>query len=220
MIDEGMRRVEPFALGAIEAYLLDLDGTLADSEPWHKKTEVMAFERLGLTLSPQDLFPFTGMTLGQMLEGVRVRHGLAVGVDEFLQVQQPFFREIIRKEVELFPDADRFLRRKSGARLAMVTSSLPWYLEAVTAKHPILADAFELRICAADVESGKPHPEPFQTACARLGVPPERCLAVEDSLNGVRSAKAAGCRVAGVDRLGHGHLGEADLVIGSLDELE
>lgn len=204
----------------IDAFLLDLDGTLVDSEPWHKKAEILTFSRFGLELKPEDLFAYTGMTLGQMLDGVGKRFGTHVLVEDFLEVQKPIFSKIIEEKIELFPDASRFLKKCKGMRLAMVTSSLPWYLEAVSKKHPILIDAFELRICAADVESGKPHPEPFQLAASRLGIETRKCVAIEDSANGVRSAKEAGCFVTGIDRENHGHLSSADRVVRSFDEVD
>ena len=204
----------------IEAFLLDLDGTLVDSEPWHKKAEVLTFARFDLEIEAEDLFAFTGMTLGEMLEGVGKKFGTHVLVEDFLAVQKPVFRRIIEEEIELFPDAMRFLKKSKGKRSAMVTSSLPWYLEAVSMKHPILLDAFELRICAADVESGKPHPEPFLLAASKLSVDPRNCVAVEDSANGVRSAKAAGCYVIGIDREDHGLLKHAHRVVKSFDEVE
>lgn len=203
-----------------EAFLLDLDGTIVDSEPWHKKAEILTFARFGLELQIEDLMGFTGMTLGAMLMGVGEKFGKRILVEDFLEIQKPLFRKIIGDEIELFPDALRFLTRLEKKRKAMVTSSLPWYLEAVSTKHPVLIDAFELRICAADVESGKPHPEPFQLAATRLGVEPANCVAVEDSANGVRSAKEAGCNVIGIDREGHGHLSHADRVVTSFDEIE
>jgi HAD superfamily hydrolase (TIGR01509 family) len=202
-----------------QALLLDLDGTLVDSEPWHKKAEVITFARFGLEIDPHELLGFTGMTLDRMLAGVREKWGLHVLVEDFLEVQKPVFRGIIEAEIDLFSDAERLLSRFGNMRKAMVTSSLPWYLEAVSSKHPILIDAFELRVCAADVESGKPHPEPFLLAAERLRVCPDGCVAVEDSANGVKSAKAAGCFVVGIDREADGHLGHADAVVRSMDEI-
>ncbi|HRK22538.1 MAG TPA: hypothetical protein PLX06_12045, partial [Fimbriimonadaceae bacterium] len=64
--------------GVFGAFLLDLDGTLADSEPWHKKAEVLTFAKLGLKIEPEQLLPFTGMTLGKMLEGVGRTFGFHV----------------------------------------------------------------------------------------------------------------------------------------------
>ena len=122
-----------------EVLLLDLDGTLVDSEPWHKKAEIMTFARFGLDLKAENLFEYTGMTLGQMLEGVGKKFGTHVFVEDFLEVQKPVFIKIIQDEIELFPDALRFLERFENQRKAIVTSSLPWYLEAVSKKHPTRA---------------------------------------------------------------------------------
>ncbi len=57
-----------------------------------------------------------------------------------------------------------------------------------------LDDYFSVRVTGDAVQRGKPGPEPYSTAAERLGTRPERCWALEDSANGVRSALAAGCR--------------------------
>jgi beta-phosphoglucomutase-like phosphatase (HAD superfamily) len=57
-----------------------------------------------------------------------------------------------------------------------------------------LADTFAVIISAADVSTGKPHPEPYLKAAAGLGVPPANCLVIEDSVSGIRAAKAAGAK--------------------------
>jgi HAD superfamily hydrolase (TIGR01509 family) len=200
------------------AYLLDLDGTLIDSEPYHKAAEVAAFGRMGLQITSDDLMPCTGLTLGAMLDFVHERFGLKTNVAQFLEVQRPLFTKIIESEVDLFIDAFRFLEN-CEAPCAIVTSSLPWYVDVVSKKHPILREKTLALVCAADITNGKPHPEPFLTGAARLGVEPSRCWAVEDSVNGACSAKAAGCYVVGMDREGHGRLIEADRVVASFDDL-
>ncbi len=200
------------------AYLLDLDGTLIDSEPYHKAAEVAAFGRMGLEITPEDLMPCTGLTLDAMLDFVHATFGLRTTVDAFLEVQRPEFTKIIESSIDLFDDGMQFLEN-CQVPMAIVTSSLPWYVEAVTRKHPILLEKTRALVCAADITNGKPHPEPFLTGAARLNVDPARCVAVEDSVNGVRSAKAAGCFVIGMDREGHGLLGEADRVVSTFNEI-
>jgi len=68
---------------------------------------------------------------------------------------------------------------------------------------PILAqlppETFRVVVTGDQVEFGKPHPEPYLTAAASLGLPPERCLAIEDSNTGAKSAEAAGCLVLVVE---------------------
>lgn len=204
----------------IRALLLDLDGTLLDSEPYHKRAEIIAFGKMGLELTVEDILPFTGMTLEKMLGFVRDRFGFPVTVDEFLSVQTPLFRKIIEEEVELFEDSVRFLNRFGAVPKVIVTSSMPWYLEVVTRKHPILVEAFDALVTAADVVHGKPDPEPFLLGCQRLNIEPGKALAIEDSVNGVRSARAAGCWVVGMDREGHGRLNDAHRVVAGFDEIE
>jgi HAD superfamily hydrolase (TIGR01509 family) len=204
------------------ALLLDLDGTVLDSEPWHKRSEIETFSRWGILIGPQDLLPFTGSTLPFMLDGINARFGTAITAHEFIEAQRPVFQRYIENDVKLFPDAERLIARarESGTPLGLVTSSMPWYLDAVTKTHPILEKAFDVRVCQGDVSASKPDPESFLTAAKRLGTPPEECVAVEDSVNGVASASSAGCRVVGIDREGHGRLANADVVLRSLDCLD
>jgi mannitol-1-/sugar-/sorbitol-6-/2-deoxyglucose-6-phosphatase len=84
-----------------------------------------------------------------------------------------------------------------------------------------LVDRFEVVLSAEDEERGKPDPAVYLSAARNLGVQPERCLAVEDSINGVRSAKAAGmvCVAVPVSGVIDGFEG-ADLVLGSIAELD
>ncbi len=208
----------PYSCGTL-ALLIDLDGTLIDSEPWHKRSEIETFARWGVRLSEEDLLPFTGTTLPYMLERIEERFGILIEPDEFMEAQMPVFRGYIEREVGLFPDAERFVMRLKSRTAAIVTSAMPWYVEAVFARHPILRDSFSVVVDQGDIENGKPDPEPFLVAASRLGRRPSDCLAVEDSVNGVRSARAAGCRVTGVDREEHGRLAEADEVVSSLDEI-
>ena len=82
------------------------------------------------------------------------------------------------------------------------------------------ADRFQVIVSSEDVTRGKPDPQVFQLACQRLGLPPRRCVVVEDAPAGVQAAVAAGTRVVGV--LMH-HAAEAlepaDLVVETLDRL-
>jgi HAD superfamily hydrolase (TIGR01509 family) len=55
-----------------------------------------------------------------------------------------------------------------------------------------ILDKFNAVVCAEDYRQGKPHPDPFLTAAARLGVPPEKCLVFEDTNTGIEAARAAG----------------------------
>jgi len=78
-----------------------------------------------------------------------------------------------------------------------VTSSYERFVAPIVARLP--AETFRVVVTGDGVDQGKPHPEPYLTAAAALGLPPEECLAVEDSNAGTRSAEAAGCLVLVVE---------------------
>lgn len=86
-----------------------------------------------------------------------------------------------------------------------------------------LARFFRVTVSSEEVPRGKPAPDVYLEAARRLGVPAERCAAVEDSHNGIRSAKAAGMRVIAIPNPSfppdEEALAEADVVLRSLDEL-
>jgi HAD superfamily hydrolase (TIGR01509 family) len=85
--------------------------------------------------------------------------------------------------------------RTAGLPHALVTSSEPAVVDAVLGRLDV---RFEVVVCAADVVHAKPDPEGYRLAAAKLGADPRRCIALEDSANGVAAAEAAGCRVIAV----------------------
>lgn len=202
-----------------EGYLFDLDGTIIDSEPWHKKTEIETFGRFGADLGPDDLLPFTGNTLPQLLAGMELHHGVRMSQDEFREHAEPLITTYIRERMERFEDAFDFICLLKGARKAIVTSSAPWYVDAVKIRFPEIFEAFDAILCQADVTHGKPHPEGYRLAASKLGTTPEKCVVFEDSQNGVRAGLAAGCYVVGVERHGRDWLQEAHRVVESFAEL-
>ena len=87
--------------------------------------------------------------------------------------------------------------RAAGVRCGLVTMSYQRFVAPILAHLP--PETFSVVVTGEQVEQGKPHPEPYLTAAAALGVPPEECLAIEDSNTGAKSAEAAGCLVLVVE---------------------
>jgi HAD superfamily hydrolase (TIGR01509 family) len=123
----------------------------------------------------------------------------------------------------LIPGAVEAVRRVAAQwPLAIASSSNPELIEVVV-RVSGLADVFETAVSSQEVPRGKPAPDVYLEAARRLGVDAARCAAVEDSHNGIRSARAAGMRVVAVP---NPHfppddeaLAEADVVLRSIDEL-
>lgn len=201
------------------AILLDLDGTLIDSEPWYKKTEVECLNRLGVPITLGQMEEFTGLTLPRWLDRIHERFGMKISQEEFLVDYQPKMTAHVADNVAIFSDAESFLQRAHTVPVAIVTSSLKWYVDAVLERFSLIRRVASTVICEADVKIGKPDPEPYLLAAERLGVDPTECLVVEDAPNGVKSGVAAGCHTVGIDRESNRHLKHAHRVVKSFSEL-
>lgn len=206
-------------LSVPDAYLLDLDGTLIDSEPWYKQLEVATLNGFGVPITLEMMEEYTGVTLRVWLERINGRFDKAITVDQFLDVFQAQMEDTLRGSVPLFSDAERFLEQLDGAPAVLVTSSMRWYVDIALEKFPLISSSVRGVVCEADVKRGKPDPEPYLMACDLLKIAPDRAWVIEDAPNGVKSGQAAGCHVVGIDRHGSGSISFADRVVSCLDEL-
>jgi len=216
----GAPRVPTAATGPVaRAVLWDLDGTLLDSreQHWLAWRKTMADEGRDLT---EEEF---SATFGQRNERVlRQWYGPDFPMPEIERIsaaKEGHYRELLRADgAQLLPGVERWLRtlHADGWRQALATSAPP---ENVAAALAVLHVScyFAAVVHSADVSRGKPHPEVFLTAAARLDVPPARCLVVEDAPAGVEAAQRAGMRCIGIGPL-HAAL-PADLTAPTLDDL-
>lgn len=200
-----------------EALLIDLDGTLVDSEPHYKRTEVETLNEFGVPITLEEMEEFTGVVFPVWIAEISRRHGVAVDSEAFLAAYRPKMERAIEAEMEPFADSLPFLERVS-LPMALVTSSMAWYVERVLGRFD-LGRWFESVVCESDVVKGKPDPEPYLLAAERLGVRPGGCLVVEDSQNGVLSGLAAGCQVVAVHRPGTRRPDGAHETVSGLDAL-
>jgi sugar-phosphatase len=208
----------------IEAVVFDMDGVLLDSEPIWRRIEVEVFGRVGVELTEEDLLRTMGVRVADVVRGWHERHPwddppVAEVADEIVErVATTIERESSLSEgaVEVI---DRL--RAHGLPLALASSSPMRLIEAVL-RMGHLEDRFDLVLTGEDEEHGKPAPDVYLSAARALGVPPERSLAIEDSINGVRAAKAAGMVTIAVPapETRGGDVGGADLILDSLAELD
>jgi HAD superfamily hydrolase (TIGR01509 family) len=183
------------------AVLFDMDGLLIDSEPLWLEAETAVMARLGGDWTPADQAQLLG---GSLVRTVRYLLGKATRPASPGQVADWLMTrvtELIRdRGVPLRPGARELLAEVAAAGLphALVTSSERGFMDAVLARTGL---RFDVLVCADDVSMTKPDPEPYLLAAKLLGADPARCVALEDSPNGVASAQAAGCRVIAVPSL-------------------
>ncbi len=177
------------------AVLWDMDGTLVDTEPYWIDTEYAMAEKYGGTWSHEHAMNLVGNALLESGEYIR-RH---MGIDRSPQqiVDELLDGVVARVEVEVpwRPGALELLSdlREHDVPCALVTMSWQRFVDPILARLP--AATFATVVTGDRVEFGKPHPEPYLTAAAELGLAAQHCVAIEDSNTGARSAVAAGCTV-------------------------
>lgn len=200
------------------AVLWDLDGTLADSRDFHWRSWQEALGVEGVEVTESQFLASFGqrndailpLWLGSGADPGRVRR---IG-----ESKEARYRELVKQEgIVPLPRAAEWVRtlHQSGWRQA-IASSAPRLN--VAAMHLALgfSDFIEVLVGAEDVQEGKPDPEVFLVAAERLGVPPGRCVVVEDAEAGIEAARRAGMRSIGV---GSALVGAADVVVSRLSEL-
>jgi HAD superfamily hydrolase (TIGR01509 family) len=207
----------------IEAVVFDLDGLLLDSEQvWDEVREAFTRERGG-RWHEQAQADMMGMSSTEWSRYMHDQLGLHEPPEELNRIVVERMEDRYRERLPVVEGAVEAVRR-IGARwpLGLASSSnrplINLALELMGA-----ADLFRVTVSSEEVERGKPAPDVYLEAARRLGVRPENVVAIEDSANGIRAAKAAGMRVIAIP---NPHfpppddvLAQADLVLESLAEL-
>ena len=177
------------------AVLWDMDGTLVDTEPYWIEVEYALVEEHGGTWSLEQALSLVGNDL--LLSGEYIREHGGVDLEPAVIVDRLLDGVIarIRERVPWRPGAVELLAALRAAQVpcGLVTMSYQRFVAPVLAALP--EGSFATVVTGDAVTVGKPHPEPYLTAAALLGVPPGDCLAIEDSNTGAKSAEAAGCTV-------------------------
>lgn len=209
----------------LEAAIFDMDGLLIDSEPFWREVEMRVLGDLGVPLTSEMCKETMGFRVNEAVAHWRRAHPWdGPGDDEVADELVAGVIECIEREGRLMDGAVEAidLVAGQGARLAIASSSLYRVIDAVVERFG-LRDRFEVIHSAEDEELGKPDPAVYLTTAGKLGVRSAACVALEDSVNGVISAKAAGMAcvavpdpAAAADR----RFDMADVVLGSLLELD
>lgn len=205
----------------IHAVVFDLDGLMVDTEPIFVEVARRLLGKRGHDLVPQMLQAMMGTPAREALQTFRDHYRLTHTVAELATESWELFFEILGEQpAALLPGAlelvDRLERR--GVPRAIATSSSAAYVQRILAPYR-LVPRFDFVLSADDVERGKPNPEVYVKAAARFGIAAARMLVLEDSVNGLKAAKAAGarCIVVPHDLVPREQLDAADLILPSLE---
>jgi beta-phosphoglucomutase len=202
--------------------IFDMDGVLVDSEPLHKRAKERAFGEFGIILPESVYDSYKGRPDATMMPEILTARGwFPERIEKLSRRKNEVFDEI-KHELEAVPGAvDFVLWAESRYKIALATSATPRNRE--TAFRVLgVGDRFRAVVDSSGHTRPKPDPEVFLVAMRDLGVNAGECWIVEDSVNGLRAAKAAGCFAVAItttfDRATLSEAG-ADLVIDSFTEL-
>lgn len=192
-----------------------MDGVLTDSEPLLNEAAIAMFAERGLAVAREDFRPFVGMGEDRYIGGVAAAHGFAIDVADAKRRTYELYFALARERLRAFPGAVELVRACRARRLRVALASGGDRVRVVANLDAIGLPVaqWDAVVAAEDAARKKPAPDLFLAAARALGVPPEGCAVIEDAVNGVRAAKAAGMRcVAVAQTFPADQLGAAELV--------
>jgi len=197
-----------------------MDGTLIDSEEFHWISWRDTLANEGISITREQFLSSFGQRNDSIIPRLLGAATTPERIERIATAKEELYRHLVRSEgISPLPGVARWLHdlHKEGWLQAIASSApranVDTVLEVLSATH-----IFQGIVSAEDVHRGKPDPEVFLAAASRVGVPPERCIVVEDAVAGVQAARNAGMKSIGVNR--DGKTLPADRVVQSLDLLE
>ncbi|WP_338087701.1 HAD family phosphatase [Nocardioides lijunqiniae] len=175
--------------------LWDMDGTLVDTEPYWIDVEFEIAEQHGGTWSREHALQLVGNDLLSSGRYIREHMGIDLSAEEIVERLLDGVVARVSDAVPWCAGAREMLLalREADVPMALVTMSYARFVAPILDQLP--PGTFDVIVTGDQVTQGKPHPEPYLTAAASLGLAPEDCVAVEDSTTGTTSAVSAGCQV-------------------------
>ena len=206
------------------AVTFDLDGVLADSEPWWNQIDAKLLAEHGINYRGEYHRNVLGVSYRLAVDFYKNAFHIPASVEELMRRRGEIAIDFFATRVGLFPSAKttleqlREMRLYLGVATSSVSASARPFLERTG-----IRSFFEVVLTGDEVQRGKPHPDIYLRTSKKLGIPPEACLVIEDALAGVAAAKAANMCVAAIPDARfmdpREYEKEADYVLGSLSEI-
>lgn len=182
----------------IKAVLFDFDGVVVQSEQLHMRTFLELLEPYGVKVSEQRWYnEFAGTGSRHIFEVLVKEYDIPKSVDELVQARKTNYEKAVKKGMlKLTPGVIEFLEKLKQKKIktAIVSGSHRTNIEAAL-KIFGLNKFFDIVVSGDELEKRKPDPEPFLYAARKLKITPTECIAIEDSVSGAKSVKAAGIKL-------------------------
>lgn len=187
---------------AIAAVVFDMDGVLIDAKEWHYEALNRALGLLGHGISRFDhVTTYDGLPTRKKLEMLSIERNLPFALHDFIkEMKQSYTMEIVTTRCKpIFHHEFALSNLKAlGYKVGLASNSVRESVEMMMSKANLSA-YLDTVLSNEDVSQGKPSPEMYEAAMARLGVEPDETLVVEDNEHGIAAAKAAGAHLLAVD---------------------
>ena len=184
-----------------EAVIFDMDGVLTDSEPVINAAAIAGLREFGVEAQPEEFLPFIGAGEDRYIGGVANLHGKEY-LPEMKRRVYEIYLEMVPDTIKSFSEVHALLDclSEQGITCAVASSADRVKVEANLHAIGVELDRFAVVIVGEDVEHKKPSPDIYLYAARKIGVAPQNCCVVEDAINGIQAAKAAGMRCVAVEQ--------------------
>ena len=183
----------------IRAVIFDMDGVLVDSESLINAAAIAMFREKGFIVQPEDFLPFVGAGEDRYIGGVAEYHGFPLDVPAAKHRTYEIYLDLVPSHLKVFAGVGELLRGCRGAGLLIAVASSADMIKVranlETIRFPL--NFWDAVVTGEDVQNKKPAPDIFLSAAAKLSIRPAECVVVEDAVNGVQAANAAGMRWSG-----------------------
>jgi len=182
----------------IKAIIFDFDGVVVDTEPLYENAENRLFREYGVVVSEEDWRKFKGLSEEAFYRYIRDKFKIRAPLQELKEKGREYLKEEFKKNIRYVDGFLDFFRAIRDSYItALVTSSseeiLTWIFN-----NTKIENCFDFIVTSQDVNNSKPHPEPYLKACQLMGIKPSEAVAIEDSINGIKSSTEAGILTIGL----------------------
>ena len=183
-----------------QGVIYDMDGLLVNSEPIWQEAEKEVFKTVGITLTTEDCLKTTGIPTTAVFDywyEISPWEGKSKQELEKMLFEKVF--SMIKENASAMPGVIETLIffKNKGLKIGLASAS-PLELIQIVLERLEIKEYFDFYHSATLEKNNKPHPDVYWTVAKKLGCPIENCLILEDSINGVRGAKASGATVVAV----------------------
>ena len=202
-----------------EAVIWDMDGVIADTAPYHLKAWQYVFHKRGVVFTKEDFRRKFGQRNDTIIRATLSENIPQNEINVIANEKEENYRQRVRHHIKPLAGAIELIKslREHGFSMAIASSAPIENIQLITRGLGI-EDLFQAIVSGREVKEGKPSPQGFLLAAAKLGIEPEKCIVIEDAVAGVAAAKRAGMHCVAVTNTHPSEsLREADLIVSTLE---